>query len=1090
MKIHKLDIENIASLKGHHVIDFDAFQTEQGSFAITGDTGSGKSTILNCISLALYGKSYKGLTQGDFVTLGEAYGKVELTFSCAGSMYQSIWGCRVRKKNGEYLKAPSHTKEFFLLNGTDKKPLDAAPEDVIHLSFEQFCKTVILNQGEFARFLTSTFRERKDILEKLYHGEKLDGFNPLLRQKISVFAQEQEQLLAQMQGLGEGILDGYTEAGLEQMSHELEKRKARFQKMETIGEKLKDLNEVLQKQEESRLKLAQLDLKIQDLVKEHNEAVQRKSNFDQELEKFLKKQRRLAPALHQATQMKKAMETAKTRLEQAQRTRQKAELEHKQLSNTRDGLGQVILKIGNDLRACENELGGQLLSEEQLYSLAKIFDQVKSLTAQIGNADNIAIHLKKSLAAQTQEHNQISDQRKELRQKIAQISAKQDQNSSDELEKKLFAYQALEANLDSFQKEANRLTRELSQSQEHLEERRKNVAELSSRREKILKEIEIQKDAIKACHLDSAKFTCLEQSLKNAVCIVCGSDSVEHLSLSDFDSLQEKTQLYQKNLQQLQESSESAFKDLERARTSQSALQAGIAQIKERIETLKGDFLASNIETLNDKGLSKETLMSTEMNGQISSQRQLIQEKLKELKDLQFELRSSIDKEYSLASAAEKTTDAIAALEADLKVQGDSAASLRKEVDILRAQAKELATLEDLEKASQFIELQQKRIKIIRLQNEKQKDDAHLTEKMRSLDSRLSETLTDIKSLTEEIDSLMQKIKSASPDLDPFTALEALEKEADVYEVKRKNLEEELKTIEIEKSALYSRKQTLEEQLKDTQNLSFTVWGMLKEESLDASLLEPDCLNKDFIALLEGFTRHATLPMNENLSLALELSRSELSHHKELLEQTKLAHAEYKTILARQNSAKDKIKALRKEYEKTKGQKEQWEELHLIVGKDEFRNYILAMVEKLLIQQTNAELGKLCDGRYLIQHKQSSSRLAPDFYIIDKFRGDEARKVSTLSGGETFLVSLAMAMALAELTRGNADLDSFFIDEGFGTLDRDSLEEALDMLQDIQTRGKQIGLISHVKELTQRIPVNIHLQKNRLGNSSIEIVYN
>ena len=176
--------------------------------------------------------------------------------------------------------------------------------------------------------------------------------------------------------------------------------------------------------------------------------------------------------------------------------------------------------------------------------------------------------------------------------------------------------------------------------------------------------------------------------------------------------------------------------------------------------------------------------------------------------------------------------------------------------------------------------------------------------------------------------------------------------------------------------------------------------------------------------------------------------------------------------------------------EKAQELKSQWEELYQLIGKDEFRNYILAMVEKVLIQQTNIELGKLCDGRYLIQHKRASSKLSPDFYIIDKFRGEELRKVSTLSGGETFMVSLAMALALAELTRGSADLDSFFIDEGFGTLDQDSLEDALAMLQDIETRGKQIGLISHVKELTQRIPVNIHLQKNQLGNSKIEIVYN
>ena len=85
------------------------------------------------------------------------------------------------------------------------------------------------------------------------------------------------------------------------------------------------------------------------------------------------------------------------------------------------------------------------------------------------------------------------------------------------------------------------------------------------------------------------------------------------------------------------------------------------------------------------------------------------------------------------------------------------------------------------------------------------------------------------------------------------------------------------------------------------------------------------------------------------------------------------------------------------------------------------------------------------------------------------------------------MVSLAMALGLAEMTRGTAEIDTLFIDEGFGTLDQESLEDVLDVLNQIQTRGLMVGIISHVKHLTDSIPVNLVLNKKRDGTSSVSI---
>ena len=88
------------------------------------------------------------------------------------------------------------------------------------------------------------------------------------------------------------------------------------------------------------------------------------------------------------------------------------------------------------------------------------------------------------------------------------------------------------------------------------------------------------------------------------------------------------------------------------------------------------------------------------------------------------------------------------------------------------------------------------------------------------------------------------------------------------------------------------------------------------------------------------------------------------------------------------------------------------------------------------------------------------------------------------------MVSLAMALALAEMTRGQAEIDSLFIDEGFGTLDQDSLEDVLEMLNQIQTRGLMVGIISHIKTLTNALPVNLLLSKRQDGTSTLSLQYN
>jgi exonuclease SbcC len=137
-----------------------------------------------------------------------------------------------------------------------------------------------------------------------------------------------------------------------------------------------------------------------------------------------------------------------------------------------------------------------------------------------------------------------------------------------------------------------------------------------------------------------------------------------------------------------------------------------------------------------------------------------------------------------------------------------------------------------------------------------------------------------------------------------------------------------------------------------------------------------------------------------------------------------------------------------------------------------------------LVRLANQHLQKL-NPRYLIR-KNPGTNLELD--IIDTYQADNVRSMKTLSGGESFLVSLALALGLSDLTSKDAEIGSLFIDEGFGTLDSNALDMALSTLENLRARGKLIAIISHVQALQERIATQVQVTKKSSGTSQIRIV--
>ncbi|MBX2887469.1 MAG: AAA family ATPase [Ferruginibacter sp.] len=165
---------------------------------------------------------------------------------------------------------------------------------------------------------------------------------------------------------------------------------------------------------------------------------------------------------------------------------------------------------------------------------------------------------------------------------------------------------------------------------------------------------------------------------------------------------------------------------------------------------------------------------------------------------------------------------------------------------------------------------------------------------------------------------------------------------------------------------------------------------------------------------------------------------------------------------------------------------ENWAKLNEIIGSADGKKFRLIAQEytlDVLLSYANVHLGML-SNRYLLQRIPNTLGLQ----VIDQDMGDEVRTVYSLSGGESFLASLALALGLASLSSSRMQVESLFIDEGFGSLDPNTLNIAMDALERLHNQGRKVGVISHVQEMTERIPVQIKVSKQQNGRSKVEVL--
>jgi exonuclease SbcC len=386
-----------------------------------------------------------------------------------------------------------------------------------------------------------------------------------------------------------------------------------------------------------------------------------------------------------------------------------------------------------------------------------------------------------------------------------------------------------------------------------------------------------------------------------------------------------------------------------------------------------------------------------------------------------------------------------------------------------------------------------------------------------SLDKQALEATTTIQDLITQQKALNAKREQLFGDKNVRRELHRAEDEVKLLEVqyhqakneREHHLEQLTKVSTIHNEAI-KRRESISTQL-DTQQ---TLWSSKIEDSVFANqkafldaLLDEEAFGQIKRTIDEADAIHAKLQgehmaeENRYQTILTHAQTDNLQDHDEdsVQNMQQTLEAKLHATLQQQGEISQKLQAdleqqskqgdLRAELEAFDVHYLDMKYLHDLIGSakgDKFRKFAQGLTLDNLIYLANRQL-KALHGRYLVERKTGQDL---GLSVIDTWQADTQRDTKTLSGGESFLVSLALALALSDLVSHKTSIDSLFLDEGFGTLDSETLDVALDALDNLNSSGKMIGVISHVEAMKERVPVQLKVKKKSgLGVSELEDKY-
>jgi len=333
--------------------------------------------------------------------------------------------------------------------------------------------------------------------------------------------------------------------------------------------------------------------------------------------------------------------------------------------------------------------------------------------------------------------------------------------------------------------------------------------------------------------------------------------------------------------------------------------------------------------------------------------------------------------------------------------------------------------------------------------------------KVNLLSSSITRSLTSISSIMEQLEENGAKLKE--------TSAQKTEKEKALHSIV---LQEQLENLQALRTAILSEERANKIRKRENDLRELHTRLSEKESSLKKVLQE--------------------LSEKDDPTLSLEALTTLFNEAKSAWDALSVTIGKITQSLEDDEKAKQRQQKVREEINLLKKDLLLWKTMNDLIGDatgNKFSNFVQDLTLEQLIGYANKRLSEFSD-RYLLDIPTAEEADKSDtLKIFDKYMGNARRSVRTLSGGETFLVSLAMAFALSDIAARNVKIESLFIDEGFGTLDPETLDQAITILEKMQNEGdKSVGVISHVSALKERITTQITLEKGSLGYSTLKVV--
>ena len=1138
--------------QGGEVINFEeGALSESTIFSIVGPTGSGKSTLLDAICLALYNRAPRyprkkgdknqnieifGVTDAsennrlaptdsrNILTRGKKEGYSKLTFLANnGSIYRAEWHVRFQRVRYENAKTALYK---ITRNGEEISEETADWNElpnIIGLDYDQFLRTVLIAQGSFANFLTAKENERYELLEKLIGCEETyTNIATEIKKAKDQATDTYNQMAASVEAVKQNLLN---DEELIQLQEEI----ARLEKAEKeLDSQLKAISKDLQWFEENDKQINQIatcqtdmeqatnaikEMQAQILRLQLHDEVQPAVNLLQEVERQTQSIHEQEGNILKAEANIKSQESA---IDESEKTL--ASLEEA-VSKAQEQLEKALPVIA-EARALKTKMEAampNLKEKKEALELAQKENQT-ALKDVEENARNI-----KKWEAETEKANLALKTTKEeiAKQKQVLHEATQTAEQTWETEKNKTTGQNIEE-LQNSKTVADRKLQDVQQAIKVVAHLDAATAEKQKNEERILvlgkRNTEIDEalgkltiEALTQETLTLRKAYTLMVSEKWEIhranltegkpCPLCGSTTHPyHTDNRQFEeATTELSQLLKAKedllkLQQIQEKNLSGERkqndgEVQTLQKQQEKLSGEIASYEEEWKALIAQYpkipkAEAELKSLLPIYENKAKDASSKLSLFNKIQKEI--ERLTQLKDKAVKDEAAYESKAStILNEVQENTSTCATKLAEQKALTTNLASqqkskkeayekalqtwnsARKEMEEWKAQYKQILNGEEPDAAEQ---------RLTAVKDEATKAADKQNENINKLKAELANSKGSHQTMLSQNKTMKENQQAKEKELDLW--IEEYNKQLEEKSIERKDFEEtDSKEKGIEERSIEPRfidRNTIREMLHSAED-----WNAIRREKdeKEKAVASTTALYQSAEKAHQQHLEHQPAQTRDTL-LTIQQEYQERSQRNELI-----------AAKARMQNHQEAMKLLGDKAEALKlvtQEKDDWTAITDAIGTDgkTLRKIAQCYTLSFLIAHANQEIRKF-NSRYELQQVKHSLGIR----VIDHDRADDIRDTTSLSGGETFIVSLGLALGLSALSSRNISFENLFIDEGFGTLDPDTLATVIDSLAMLQSsQGKKVGVISHTDTMSERITTQIRIIKNgNSGSSHIEI---